>query len=117
MRWQEDGIPNLVYTFTRTGPTTSALTVNFAAARDGGTAPSITGYTSSFQSNGSSTTGSLSFTSGTGSIVIKAGTSSATFTLDPSSDITVENDELVRLTLSANSNYNVGSEAPSPPPF
>ena len=106
----EDGIPNLVYTFTRTGPTTSALTVNFAAARDGGTAPSITEYTSSFQSNGSSTTGSLSFTSGTGSIVIKAGATSATFTLDPSSDATVENDESVRLTLSTNSNYNVGTQ-------
>ena len=106
----EDGVPNLVYTFTRTGPTTSALTVNFAAARDGGTAPSITEYTSSFQSNGSSTTGSLSFTSGTGSIVIKAGASSATFTIDPTADSTVENDESVRLTLSANSNYNVGTQ-------
>ncbi len=106
----EDGAPNLVYTFTRTGPTTSALTVNFAAARDGGTAPSITEYASSFQSNGSSTTGSLSFTSGTGSIVIKAGASSATFTIDPTPDSTVENDESVRLTLSANSNYNVGTQ-------
>ena len=106
----EDGAPNLVYTFTRTGPTTSALTVNFGAARDGGTAPSITEYASSFQSNGSSTTGSLSFTSGTGSIVIKAGASSATFTLDPTPDSTVENDESVRLTLSANSNYNVGTQ-------
>ncbi len=106
----EDGAANLVYTFTRTGPTTSALTVNFAAARDGGTAPSVTEYTSSFQSNGSSTTGSLSFTSGTGSIVIKAGASSATFTIDPTPDSTVENDESVRLTLSANSNYNVGTQ-------
>src|ERR1700733_12819871 len=106
----EDGAANLVYTFTRTGPTTSALTVNFAAARDGGTAPSVTEYTSSFQSNGSSTTGSLSFTSGTGSIVIKAGASSATFTIDPTPDTTVENDESVRLTLSANANYNVGTQ-------
>ncbi len=106
----EDGTPNLVYTFTRTGPTTSALTVNFAAARDGGTAPSVTEYTSSFQSLGSSTTGSLSFTSGTGSIVIKAGASTATFTLDPIPDATVENDESVRLTLSANANYNVGTQ-------
>ena len=106
----EDGTANLVYTFTRTGPTTSALTVNFGAARDGGTAPSVTEYTSSFQSNGSSTTGSLSFTSGTGSIVIKAGASSATFTIDPTPDTTVENDESVRLTLSANANYNVGTQ-------
>src|SRR3984885_12860787 len=106
----EDGAANLVYTFTRTGPTTSALTVNFAAARDGGTAPSVTEYASSFQSNGSSTTGSLSFTSGTGSIVIKAGASSATFTIDPTPDATVENDESVRLTLSANANYNVGTQ-------
>src|SRR5689334_16004549 len=37
----EDGTQKLVYTFTRTGSTAGALTVNFAAARDGSTAPSV----------------------------------------------------------------------------
>ena len=43
-------------------------------------------------------------------IVIPAGASSATFTLDPTPDTTVENDESIRLTLSANANYNVGTQ-------
>ncbi len=117
----EDGTQKLVYTFIRTGPTTSALTVNFAAARDGSTAPSVaTGgdfennanqFTTSFQANtGQQTTGSVSFTSNTGSVVIPAGASSVTFTLDPRPDTTVENDESIRLTLSANANYNVGTQ-------
>jgi VCBS repeat-containing protein len=117
----EDGTQKLVYTFTRTGPTTSALTVQFAAARDGSTAPSVaTGgdfennanqFTTSFQANtGQQATGSVSFTSNTGSVIIPAGASSVTFTLDPRPDATVENDESIRLTLSANANYNVGTQ-------
>ena len=38
----EDGATNLVYTFTRTGDTTGALTVNFSV---GGTATFNTDYT------------------------------------------------------------------------
>lgn len=117
----EDGSQKLVYTFTRTGPTTSALTIQFGAARDGGTAPSVntttgdvenfvTGFTTSFQSNGAQTTGNLSFTTGSGSVVIAAGASSATFTLDPRPDATIENDEAVRLTLSQSAGYNVGTQ-------
>src|SRR5262249_14398429 len=100
----EDGTQKLVYTFTRTGPITSALTVNFAAARDGGMAPSVaTGgdfennanqFTTSFFANtGAQTTGNVSFTSNTGSVVIPAGATSVTFTLDPRPDSTVEADE------------------------
>jgi VCBS repeat-containing protein len=117
----EDGTQKLVYTFIRTGPTTSALTVNFAAARDGSTAPSVaTGgdfennasqFTTSFQANtGQQTTGSVSFTSNSGSVIIPAGATSVTFTLDPRPDTTVENDESIRLTLSANAAYNVGTQ-------
>ena len=116
----EDGPDKLVYTFTRSGPTTSALTVNFTAFRDGSTAPSVaTGgdfennanqFTNSFvDNNGHATTGSVSFTSNTGSVVIPAGATSVTFTLDPRPDTTVENDESIRLTLSSNANYNVGT--------
>src|SRR5882757_5228659 len=117
----EDGTQKLVYTFARTGSTTAALTVNFAAARDGSTAPSVaTGgefenntnqFTNSFQANtGQAATGNVSFTSNTGSVVIPAGATSVTFTLDPRPDTTVENDESIRLTLSANANYNVGTQ-------
>jgi VCBS repeat-containing protein len=115
----EDGAANLVYTFTRTGSTASDLTVTFAAARDGSSAPSVaTGgdfennisqFASSFRSGSNATTGSVSFTSGTGSVVIRAGESSATFTLDPRPDTTVEADESIYLTLSANAAYNVGT--------
>jgi VCBS repeat-containing protein len=117
----EDGTQKLVYTFTRTGSTTSPLTVQFAAARDGSTAPSVASggdfegnanqFTNSFQANtGQSATGSVSFTSNTGSVTIPAGASSVTFTLDPRPDATVENDESIRLTLSANAAYNVGTQ-------
>jgi VCBS repeat-containing protein len=116
----EDGSQNLVYTFTRTGPTTSALTVQFAATRDGSTAPSVAAggdfennanqFTTSFKADtGQQTTGSVSFTSNTGSVVIPAGATSVSFTLDPRPDTTVENDESIHLTLSANANYNVGT--------
>ena len=118
----EDGTQKLVYTFTRSGSTDAALTVNFAAARDGSTAPSVaigtgdfennaTQFTTSFQADtGQQATGSVSFTSNAGSVIIPAGASSVTFTLDPRPDATVENDESIRLTLSANANYNVGTQ-------
>ncbi|MCC8939132.1 cadherin-like domain-containing protein [Bradyrhizobium sp. Arg68] len=117
----EDGSQKLVYTFTRTGPTDAPLTIQFGAARDGSTAPSVntsTGdfenfvnlFTTSFQANGQQTTGSMSFTSNSGSVVIPAGASSATLTLDPKPDTTVEADESIRLTLSANAAYNVGTQ-------
>ena len=54
----------------------------------------------------------MSFTSNTGSVIIPAGASSVTFTLDPRPDTTVENDESIRLTLSTNANYNVGTQGP-----
>jgi hypothetical protein len=120
----EDGTQKLVYTFARSGPTTSALTVQFAAARDGSTAPSVASggdfennanqFTMSFQANtGVQAAGSVSFTApGSGSVTIPAGASSVTFTLDPRPDTTVENDESIRLTLSANANYNVGTPGP-----
>ncbi len=120
----EDGTQKLVYTFTRTGPTTSSLTVQFGAARDGGTAPSVaTGgdfesnvsqFTTSFQANtGQQAAGNVSFTTpGSGTVIIPAGASSVTFTLDPRPDTAVETDEFIRLTLSANANYNVGTQGP-----
>jgi Ca2+-binding RTX toxin-like protein len=92
----EDGATNLVYTFTRTGSTTGALTVNFSV---GGTADSSTDYTQ---------TGAATFTPPTGTVTFAAGSSTATVTIDPSADITTEPDETVILTVTAGTGYEVG---------
>jgi choice-of-anchor C domain-containing protein len=96
----EDGTPNLVYTFTRTTPTTSALTVNYTV---GGTATFSTDYTQS---------GAASFTSTTGTVTFAAGSSTATVTVNPTADTTVESDETVILTLASGTGYTVGTTTP-----
>jgi Ca2+-binding RTX toxin-like protein len=85
----EDGTTNLVYTFTRTGSTTSALTANYTV---GGTATNGTDYTSIPTS-----------------VTFAAGSSTATVTFDPTADTTVEPDETVILTLAAGTGYTVGT--------
>ncbi|WP_334310985.1 beta strand repeat-containing protein, partial [Dolichospermum circinale] len=88
----EDGTTNLVYTFTRTGITTNALTVNYSI---NGTADS-TDYTGA--------------TPGTGkTITFAAGASTATLTIDPTADTTIESDETVALTLVAGTGYTRGT--------
>ena len=87
----EDGTANLIYTFTRTGVTTSALTVYHGIA---GTA------------NGSDYTGA---TPGTGIITFAASASTATLTIDPTVDTTVESDETVAVTLTTGTGYTVGT--------
>ncbi|GBF55275.1 alkaline phosphatase [Microcystis sp. 0824] len=96
----EDSTPNLVYTFTRTTPTTSALTVNYTV---GGTATFSTDYTQS---------GAASFTSTTGTVTFAAGSSTATVTVNPTADTTVESDETVILTLASGTGYTVGTTTP-----
>lgn len=93
----ENGAPNLVYTFTRTGPTTSALTVNFSV---GGTATLTSDYAQS---------GAASFTASAGTVTIASGSSSKTVTLDPVADTTVESHETAVLTVTSGSGYTVGS--------
>ncbi|HEY9690816.1 MAG TPA: Calx-beta domain-containing protein, partial [Oculatellaceae cyanobacterium] len=93
----EDGTTNLVYTFTRTGSTTNALTVNYGVA---GTATFNTDYTQ---------TGAASFTATTGTISFAAGSTTTTLTLDPTADTTIENDETVGLTLTAGTDYTIGT--------
>ena len=93
----EDGVPNLVYTFTRTGDTTDALTVNFSV---GGTATFNTDYTQ---------TGAATFTAIDGTVTFAAGNLTATVTVDPSADATAEPDETVILTLAAGTGYNIGT--------
>jgi Ca2+-binding RTX toxin-like protein len=93
----EDGATNLVYTFTRTGVLSSALTVNFGV---GGTATFNTDYTQS---------GAASFTPPTGSVTFAVGSSTATVTVDPTADGAAEGDETVILTLTAGTGYTVVS--------
>ncbi len=85
----EDGSSNLVYTFTRTGVISNALTVNYTV---GGTA----------------TNGSDYGTIGT-SVTFAANSSTATVTVDPTADTTVESDETVSLTLASGTGYTIGT--------
>jgi Ca2+-binding RTX toxin-like protein len=87
----EDGTANLVYTFTRSGVTTNALTVNYTL---GGTATLNTDYTR---------------TGTTNTVTFAAGSSTATVIVDPTADTTVESDETVALTLATGTGYTVGT--------
>ncbi|MFM6725976.1 MAG: Calx-beta domain-containing protein, partial [Dolichospermum sp.] len=85
----EDSTPNLIYTFTRTGSTTNTLTVNYTI---GGTATNGSDYSNI----------------GT-SVTFDAGSSTATVTVDPTTDTTVENDETAILTLVSGTGYTIGT--------
>ncbi|MBD2518107.1 M10 family metallopeptidase C-terminal domain-containing protein [Nostoc sp. FACHB-973] len=93
----EDGTTNLVYTFTRTGNITNALTVNYSV---GGTATFNTDYTQS---------GAASFTATTGTITFAAGATTATLTINPTADTTFESNETVVLTLASGTGYTIGT--------
>ena len=97
----EDGATNLVYTFTR-NDSDGALTVNFSI---GGTATFNTDYTQ---------TGAATFAPPNGTVTFAAGTLTATVTVDPAADTTVEPDETVILTVVAGTGYNVGVPARQP---
>jgi Ca2+-binding RTX toxin-like protein len=90
----EDGTTNLVYTFTRNGVTTNALTVNYTL---GGTATLNTDYTR---------------TGTTNTVTFAAGSATATVTVDPTADTTVESNETVILTLAAGTGYTIGTTTP-----
>ncbi|NCT54129.1 MAG: endo-1,3-1,4-beta-glycanase ExsH, partial [Microcystis aeruginosa G13-03] len=85
----EDGTTNLIYTFTRSGVTTNALTVNYTV---GGTATNGTDYTSIPTS-----------------VTFAANSATATLIVDPTADTTVESDETVILTLATGTGYTVGT--------
>ena len=90
----EDGTANLIYTFTRSGPTTSALNVNYTAS---GTATIGTDYT------GISSTPS--------SVTFAVGSATATLVVDPTADAEVEADETVIVSLASGSDYTLGTES------
>lgn len=85
----EAGVDPGVFTVSRTGGTSAALTVNYLI--DGSAA------------NGAD------FASISGSIQIPAGSASATIIVSPVDDAAVEGAETVVLTLAANAGYTVGS--------
>ncbi|GBF55956.1 alkaline phosphatase [Microcystis sp. 0824] len=96
----EDGTANMAYTFTRSGVTTNALTVNYTV---GGTATFSTDYTQ---------TGAATFTITTGTVTFAANATTAKVTIDPTADTIVENNETVALTLAAGTGYTVGTTTP-----
>ena len=87
----------MVFTFTRVGVTTGALTANFTI---NGTASFGTVYTQ---------TGAASFAPPNGTVDFAAGSSTATVTVDPTSDTTVEPDETVIFTVAPGAGYNVAA--------
>jgi len=85
----EDGTANLVYTFTRSGSTASSLTVSYTLA-------------------GTATTGS-DFPAMPATVTFAPGAATATVTVNPTTDSTVESDETVILTLAPGSGYTLGT--------
>ncbi|HEV8307572.1 MAG TPA: S8 family serine peptidase [Methylomirabilota bacterium] len=77
-----------IFTVTRTGPTSSALTVHYSAA-------------------GTATPGS-DYTSLSGSVTIPAGSATATIAVVPVDDALIEADETVIVTLAVDAAYIVG---------
>jgi len=108
----EDGEANLVFTFSRTGPITEGLVVNYTVS---GTAVTGLDYT------GISSTGT------TKTVNIPAGSSSVNVTVDPTSNTITEENKTVILTVAVTSRYTVGAlssatgtivndDVPPPPP-
>lgn len=98
----EGGAGTLVYTFTRSGSTATALTVNFTA-----------GGTASFAGGDYSQSGAATFDGTNGTVVIPIGLSSVDVTLTPLNDALVEGDETAVLTVDTGADYGVGSPNPA----
>jgi len=90
----EDGPTNLVYTFSRTGSTASALTVKYTVNGSASVGIDYTGIA------GSPSTKSITFA---------AGAAIATLTVDPTADRNPEANETVALRLIAGNPYSVGT--------
>jgi hypothetical protein len=89
----EDGTTNLVYTFTRTGPPTSRLEVNYG----------ITGTADGADYSGA--------TPGAGKkISFNPGFATATVTITPTPDTLIEPDETVVITLQSGTGYGLGTD-------
>jgi CHRD domain/Ig-like domain CHU_C associated/Calx-beta domain len=93
----ENSGSGMVYTFTLSQNAASNMTINFAV---GGTATFTTDYTQ---------TGAAGFTASTGSVVIPSGSNSASVTITPVADATLEPNETVVLTIDTGTGYDAGS--------
>jgi hypothetical protein len=93
----EDGASNLVYTFTRSGNTSAAATINFR----------VTG--SAIHSSDYTATGAATFDAKTGSVTFSAGSNTATVTVDPTADTEVELDETAWLVALPGTSNAVGT--------
>ncbi len=87
----EDGATNLVYTVTRSAASASPLTINLTTS-------------------GTATAGS-DYSGNVASVIIPANATTATVTIDPTVDGTVEANETVILTVAAGGDYLVGAPA------
>ncbi|AYQ30946.1 choice-of-anchor D domain-containing protein [Runella sp. SP2] len=93
----EDGASDGTVTFTLSNPAPAGFTVNFTV---GGTATFGTDYTQ---------TGATNFTSSSGSVTFQSGSKTATVTIDPSLDNQLESDETVILTITNSTGYQLGN--------
>ncbi|MFZ9753417.1 MAG: CARDB domain-containing protein, partial [Cyanobium sp.] len=94
----EDGNTNLIFIFSRTGATTSALTINVNIA---GTASSSLGDYAQPDN----------FTTTSGYVTFPEGASTATVTIDPTPDPSTEADESIILTIAPGLGYTIGTAA------
>jgi hypothetical protein len=93
----EDSGTNLVYTFLLSTNATSNMTINFSV---GGTAT----FSSDYSQSGADT-----FTATTGTVIIPSGSNSATVTVTPTGDTTLEPNETIILTVTSGSGYSAGT--------
>ncbi|MRD46385.1 hypothetical protein GHT07_03790 [Caenimonas koreensis DSM 17982] len=124
----EDGSNNLVYTFTRTGATTSDMTVTFTVFRDGATAPSVSTTisasqdlemynttTGAFSSTGGGTTSPYRFTNGNGFLTssdtgVNTTTGSVSFTSNTGTIVIKAGQTSASLTLDPHVDTNVEND-------
>ncbi len=93
----EDGLTNMIYTFTLSEVAASDYTINFSV---GGTATLTSDYTQ---------TGSATFGASSGTVIIANGTSSASVTVVPVPDSELETNETIILTVIPGTGYVSGS--------
>jgi hypothetical protein len=93
----ENSGTGMVYTFTLDTPAVGPITANFSV---GGTATFTGDYTQS---------GAASYSGASGTVVIPNAATTATVTLTPVGDTTLEPDETAVLTLTAGTGYDAGS--------
>ena len=96
----ENGQTNLIYTFTRTGATTTPVTVNFTV---GGTATRTSDYNAF---------GAVFSTPTQGNITLAQGATTAQLVLVATGDTVRESNETVNLTLASGQGYQIGTPAP-----